>query len=57
MPSHAQFYVNICAPVFKNNLTIFILEEEYLIITLLKGKALYSYPSDRFILMFNAYSS
>lgn len=57
MPSHAQFYMNICALVFKSNLSIFILEEEYLIVTLEKGQALYSYPRGRFILMFNAYLS
>lgn len=57
MSSHAQFYVNICALVFKSNLRVFILEEDYLIITLEKTQALYSYPIGRFILMFKAYSS
>ena len=56
MSSHAQFYVNICALVLKNNLTSFILEE-YLIITLKKVQAWYSYSSGRFILMFNTYLS
>lgn len=49
MPSHAQFYVNICAPAFKNNLTIFISEGEYLIRTLGKAQALFLYLNGRFI--------
>lgn len=40
MTSHAQFYVNICALLFKNNLPDYF-REQYLITTLEEAQALY----------------